>query len=65
MKANTVINGWSVLNTGVGIACKYLQGDIEYEICLSIVKDTEVLVNVYKDGVDEPVAVMSLKGEVK
>jgi hypothetical protein len=63
MKVNTVINGWSVLQTGVGIACKYVQGDSEFEVCLSIVKDTEVLINVYRDGVDLPVAVMSLEGE--
>ena len=61
MKTQAVINGWSVLQTGDGIACKYLQGDIEYEICLSIVKDTEVLVNVYRDGVDKPVMVINLE----
>jgi len=64
MKVQTIINGWSVLKTGDGIACKYVQGDNEYEICLSIIKNNEVHINVYRDGVDEPVAVMNLE-EVK
>jgi hypothetical protein len=63
MKVQTIINGWSVLQTGDGIACKYVQGDNEYEICLSIIKDTEVHIEVHQEGVDEPVAVMSLEGE--
>ena len=63
MKVQTIINGWSVLNTGVGIACKYVQGDNVFEICLSIIKNNEVHINVYRDGVDEPVAVMNLEGE--
>ena len=61
MKTQAVINGWSILNTGDGIACKYLQGDIEYEICLSVSEDGEVLVNVYRDGVDKPVMVINLE----
>lgn len=65
MKTQAIINGWSVLRTGDGIACKYVQGDNVFEVCLSIIKDTEVYIEVHKEGVDEPVAVMSLEGEVK
>jgi hypothetical protein len=63
MKVQTIINGWSVLNTGDGIACKYVQGDNVFEVCLSIIKDTEVYIEVHQEGVDEPVAKMSLEGE--
>jgi hypothetical protein len=61
MKVQTIINGWSVLNTGVGIACKYVQGDSVFEVCLSIIKDTEVHIEVHQEGVDEPVAVINLE----
>ena len=61
MKVQTIINGWSVLNTGVGIACKYVQGDNVFEICLSIIKDTEVHIEVHQEGVDEPVAVLNVE----
>jgi hypothetical protein len=61
MKTQAIINGWSVLNTGVGIACKYVQGDNVFEICLSINKDNEVNIEVHKEGVDEPVAVLNVE----
>jgi hypothetical protein len=63
MKVQTIINGWSVLQTGVGISCQYVQGDNEYEICLSIIKDNEVHIEIHQEGVDAPVAVMNLEGE--
>lgn len=63
MKVKTIINGWSVLNTGNGIACKYVQGDNVFEIYLDIIKDTEVFIEVHQEGVDLPVAVMNLEGE--
>jgi hypothetical protein len=63
VKTQAIINGWSVLNTGDGIACKYVQGDNVFEVCLSIIKDTEVYIEVHQEGVDEPVAKMSLEGE--
>lgn len=61
MKTQAIINGWSVLNTGDGIACKYVQGDNVFEICLSIIKDTEVLIEVHKEGVDEPVMIINVE----
>jgi hypothetical protein len=63
MKVQTIINGWSVLKTGNGIACKYVQGDNVFEIYLDIIKDTEVLVEVHQEGVDLPVAILNLEGE--
>jgi hypothetical protein len=65
MKTQAIINGWSVLNTGDGIACKYIQGDNVFEVCLSINEDNEVHVEVHKEGVDEPVMVINVEGEVK
>jgi len=44
-----------------GIACKYVQGDNVFEVCLSIIKDTEVHIEVHQEGVDEPVAVINLE----
>lgn len=61
MKTQAIINGWSVLNTGDGIACKYVQGDNVFEICLNIIKDTEVLIEVHKEGVDEPVMIINVE----
>jgi len=64
MKVQAIINGWSVLQTGAGVACRYVQGDNEYEICLSFA-DGEVHIEVHQEGVDAPVAVINLEGEVK
>lgn len=64
MKVQTIINGWSVIQTGAGVACKHMQGDNEYEVCLSFA-DGEVRIEVHQDGVDAPVAVINLEGEVK
>lgn len=55
MKAQAKINGWSVLNTGDGIAAKHL-GDVTLlEVCLSVDGDGELVINVYEEGVDAPV----------
>jgi hypothetical protein len=59
MKVQTIINGWSVLQTGVGVACKYVRGNNEYEVCLSFV-DGEVHIEVHQEGFDEPVATLNL-----
>jgi len=59
MKVQTIINGWSVLQTGVGVACKYVRGNNEYEVCLSFV-DGEVCIEVHQEGFDEPVATLNL-----
>jgi hypothetical protein len=66
MKVQTIINGWSVIQTGAGVACKYMHYDhgSEYEVCLSFA-DGEVRIEVHQDGVDAPVAVINLEGEVK
>lgn len=55
MKVQTKINDWSVVNTGNGIACKYLLGKGTFELCLSVSEDGEVEVQVHKEGVDAPV----------
>jgi len=60
MKVQTIINGWSVLQTGVGVACKYVHYCSEYEVGLRFV-DGVVTINVYRDGVDEPIAVLNLE----
>jgi hypothetical protein len=41
-----------------------VQGDNEYEVCLSFA-DGEVRIEVHQEGVDAPVAVVNLEGEVK
>lgn len=61
MKAQAKINGWSILNTGDGIAAKHL-GDVTLlEVCLSIDSDGELVINVYEEGVDEPVFVANVR----
>ena len=60
MKAQAKINGWSVLNTGDGIAAQPLSGSA-LEVCLSIDGDGELVINVYQGGVDEPVFVANLR----
>jgi len=57
MKAQAKINGWSVLNTGDGIAAKHLGDSTLLEVCLSVDGDGELIINVYQEGVDEPVFV--------
>ena len=61
MKVQTKINDWSILNTGRGIACKYLLGKGTFEICLSVSEDGEVEVQVHKEGVDAPVLIALLE----
>jgi len=61
MKAQAKINGWSVLNTGAGIAAKHLGGITLLEVCLSINSDGELIINVYQEGVDEPVFVANVR----
>jgi hypothetical protein len=60
MKTQAKINGWSVLNTGNGIAAQPIS-DSELEVCLSIDGDGELVINVYQGGVDEPVFVANVK----
>jgi len=60
MKAQAKINGWSVLNTGNGIAAQPLS-DSELEVCLSIDGDGELVINVYQGGIDEPVFVANVR----
>jgi hypothetical protein len=59
MKVQTIINGWSVLQTGAGVACKYVHYGSEYEVCLSFV-DGEVHIEVHQEGVDAPIATLNL-----
>jgi hypothetical protein len=61
MKAQAKINGWSILNTGDGIAAKHL-GDVTLlEVCLSVDGDGELVIEVHQEGVDEPVFVANLR----
>lgn len=61
MKAQAKINGWSILNTGDGIAAKHL-GDVTLlEVCLSVDGDGELVIEVHQEGVDEPVFVANVR----
>ena len=60
MKAQAKINGWSVLNTGDGIAAKHLGGST-LEVCLSVDGDGELVIEVHQEGIDEPVFVANLR----
>jgi hypothetical protein len=60
MKAQAKINGWSILNTGDGIAAKHLGGSA-LEVCLSVDGDGELVIEVHQEGVDEPVFVANVR----
>lgn len=61
MKAQAKINGWSILNTGDGIAAKHL-GDVTLlEVCLSVDGDGELVIEVHQEGIDEPVFVANVR----
>lgn len=60
MKTQAIISGWSVLNTGRGIACKYVVGDNVFEVCLSLTQGGDVHIEVHKEAVYEPVMVVNV-----
>lgn len=60
MKTQALINGWSVLNTGRGVACKFVKGANEFEVCLSLTQDGDVHIAVYQEAVDDPVMIVNV-----
>jgi hypothetical protein len=60
MRVKTNVNGWSIVQTGIGIAIKQL-GDSTLEVCLSVDSDGELVINVYQEGVDQPVFIAKIE----
>ena len=59
MKVQAKINGWSVVQTGNGIAAKHLGGST-LEVCLSIDGYGELSIQVHHESFDEPVFIANV-----